>query len=163
MRAAAQRAARAASARQAPVRGRAGLSARLRTDGVRAAVGLAALTCLPAAGACPLTTPAPPGEQRIEAGALQLAWRAEPAPLAVGRPFALELHVCPRAARLLRVDATMPEHRHGMNYRPSLRPLGEGRWRAEGLLWHMAGRWELAVEVDAHGERRWLRQSVSLP
>ena len=37
------------------------------------------------------------------------------------------------------VPARMPEHRHGMNYRPSLTPQGPGRWRADGLLWHMAG------------------------
>lgn len=92
-----------------------------------------------------------------------MAWRAEPAALAVGRPFALTLTVCPATARVTRVDATMPEHRHGMNYRPSVQALGDGRWRAEGLLWHMAGRWELAVEVDSAGERRWLRQSVVLP
>ena len=64
---------------------------------------------------------------------------------------------------MIRVDATMLEHRHGMNYRPSVKSLGEGRWRAEGLLWHMSGRWELAIEVDNGGERTWLRQSVVLP
>ena len=94
---------------------------------------------------------------------LKLAWKAVPAPIVAGRPFAIELQVCPVDARVLRVDATMPDHRHGMNYRPSLRPLGDGRWRAEGLLWHMAGRWELQIDVDAGGRRQVLRQSVTLP
>ena len=45
-----------------------------------------------------------------------------PDPIAVGEHFALDFAVCPRAKgeapRSVRVDAGMPEHRHGMNYRP---------------------------------------------
>lgn len=118
---------------------------------------------LPVAG-CPLPAGATPaaGGQPLAQGPVQLAWRAEPAELAVGRPFALVIQLCPAPARLLRVDATMPEHRHGMNYRPSVKPLGESQWRADGLLWHMAGRWELAFEVENGSERMWLRQSIVL-
>jgi hypothetical protein len=36
--------------------------------------------------------------------------------------------VCAAApARVLRVDADMPEHRHGMNYRARVSPAGDGR------------------------------------
>lgn len=115
--------------------------------------------------ACPLPAAQPGEGPRLEAGGIQVAWLAEPERLAVGRPFALKLQVCPASAQVLRVDATMPEHRHGMNYRPSVKPVGEraqGQWRAEGLLWHMAGRWELAIEVEDGGQRAWLRQSIVL-
>jgi len=112
--------------------------------------------------ACPLPPPQA-GERQITEGAAQVAWKPEPAPLTVGRAFALQMRVCPATARVLRVDATMPEHRHGMNYRPSVKSQGEGLWRAEGLLWHMVGRWELAIEVEVAGERTWLRQAVQLP
>lgn len=115
---------------------------------------------MPAIAACP---PPPEAGARLDSGPVQLAWRAEPAPIAVSRPFALLVTLCPADARLLRVDATMPEHRHGMNYRPSLQPLGGGLWRVEGLLWHMAGRWELRLEVEAAGTTQILRQSVTLP
>jgi hypothetical protein len=57
----------------------------------------------------------------------------------------------------------MPEHRHGMNYAPSLQALGDGRWRAEGLLWHMSGRWELRFELGLGDAAHVLRQSVVLP
>lgn len=114
-----------------------------------------------AAQACPLP-PLQAGEQRIQQGGVELAWRAEPGGVSVGQPFQLHVRLCPATARLLRVDATMPEHRHGMNYRPSLKMQGQGRWRAEGLLWHMAGRWELAFEVESGGERRWLRHAMTL-
>ena len=114
---------------------------------------------MPAWAACP---PPPEAGERLDAGAVQLAWRAEGGTIAVGRPFALLLTLCPQDARLLRVDATMPEHRHGMNYRPSLHDLDGGAWRVEGLLWHMAGRWELRLDVEAAGTTHTLRQSVNL-
>lgn len=114
---------------------------------------------MPAFAACP---PPPEAGARLDSGPVQLAWRAEPEPIAVSRPFALLVTLCPADARLLRVDATMPEHRHGMNYRPSLQPLGGGVWRVEGLLWHMAGRWELRLDVEVAGARQVLRQPVTL-
>ena len=97
------------------------------------------------------------------AGAVQLAWRVDGAPITGGQHFALLLQVCPADARLLKVDARMPEHRHGMNYRPSLKALGGGRWRADGLMFHMAGRWELAFDVEAGARRERLVDSVVLP
>jgi hypothetical protein len=124
----------------------------------RAAWTLAAAS-LGAQAACP---PAPAGAQLITQGAVQAAWWAEPAPIAVGKPFALRLQLCPAGAQLLRVDATMPEHRHGMNYKPSVKSQGGGRWRAEGLLWHMPGRWELRLDVQAAGAEHRLRQSLTL-
>ena len=120
---------------------------------------LLAAAVVPAWAACP--PPAEAGE-RLDSGAVQLAWRAEAGPIAVGRPFALRVTLCPADARLVRVDASMPEHRHGMNYRPSVQALGGGLWHAEGLLWHMAGRWELRLDVEAAGATHTLRQSVTL-
>ncbi len=39
------------------------------------------------------------------------------------------------------------QHKHGMNYRPSVKALGQGLYRAEGLMFHMPGRWELVFEL----------------
>src|SRR5262245_6333964 len=79
-----------------------------------------------------------------------VAWWPDPAPIPLGAHFRIELAVCAAdgraAVETIAVDAEMPEHRHGMNYRPSLTPLGGGRYRAEGLLFHMPGRWRLTVE-----------------
>jgi len=72
------------------------------------------------------------------------------APIRVGEHFALELAVCP-PPDAVRVDASMPAHRHGMNYRPSVVPLGGGRYRAEGLMLHMPGDWRLVFELRAGG------------
>lgn len=112
-----------------------------------------------ARGGCPA---AGPGVQVVREGPVEVQWRALPA-LTVGKPFAMDITVCPAAAELLRIDASMPEHRHGMNYRPSLTPQGPGHWRAEGLLWHMSGRWELRLDLKHAGQELRVRQSVTLP
>lgn len=116
-------------------------------------------TAMPVA-ACPLL---PTDGPRLASGPVQLAWRTEPANVLPGKMFVLLLKVCPADATLTAVDATMPQHGHGMNYRPSLQALGGGRWRAEGLLWHMAGTWQLQLDVDHQGVRHTLRQQVALP
>ena len=105
---------------------------------------------------------AQPGDQRLAAGAVQAWWRTEPKSLRVGQPFSVLVSLCPAQAQLLRVDAHMPEHRHGMNYRPTLQPLGAGRWRAQGLLWHMPGRWELVLETSLAEQPQRLAQSIEL-
>jgi hypothetical protein len=94
-----------------------------------------------------------------------VAFRPEPA-VAVSRHFALDIVVCPKAGAprpaTLDVDAVMPAHRHGMNYRPSVTATAPGRWRAEGLLLHMPGAWEFRFDVGTGGdtERAMLRREI---
>jgi hypothetical protein len=113
-----------------------------------------------AASGCPAT--AQDGEL-VSADAITLAWQATPRSIVVGKPFTLQLVLCPAEAQLVAVDATMPDHRHGMNYRPSLKALGGGRWRADGLLWHMSGRWQLRFDVQQGAARQTLTRDVVLP
>ena len=112
----------------------------------------------PARAADPVPAPCPTGTawRGIEGPGLGVAWRVVPGPIVVGRPFSIELAVCARGERApaidrLRVDAWMPEHRHGMNYRPTLTGEPPGPIRADGLLFHMPGRWQLVVELRADG------------
>ena len=113
------------------------------------------------AAACEL----PAGGDRLEAGRYALALKTEPGAIAVGKFFAVIVAVCARdgapAPESVRVDASMPEHRHGMNYRPRISGDGES-WRAEGLMFHMPGRWEFLVEIRAGGrtERATLSRRV---
>ena len=116
-----------------------------RGGAVRAQALILALA-VPAAQACEL--PGGPAE-KLQSAAYTILYRAAPA-LRAGEHFALELAVCPAPSEL-RVDAWMPDHRHGMNYRPSLKALGGGRYRAEGLLFHMPGRWEFLFELRGGG------------
>jgi len=89
---------------------------------------------------------------RLESPRFVVAFRASPE---VGKFFSLEIAACAKSAvapESLKVDAHMPEHRHGMNYAPEVKPLGPGRWRAEGLMFHMPGKWELVFEIRAAGK-----------
>jgi hypothetical protein len=103
-----------------------------------------------AAAACAL----PAGGVRLESERYAMVMSTEPDAIAVGKFFAVVLVLCPKGEapmpEALRVDATMPAHRHGMNYRPRLSGEG-GRYRAEGLMFHMPGQWEFVVELRAGG------------
>ena len=119
---------------------------------------LAFLSTATAAQACEL-----PGAsaQKVQSGKYLVLYRTQPSPLKVGQHFALEFAVCP-APESVRVDATMPEHRHGMNYRPTITGSGEGPYRADGLMFHMAGRWELVFELRSGGKTERVTQSIRL-
>lgn len=114
------------------------------------------LSAATAASAC---TPALPGGnaaavRHIDSTQYSLAFRTSPEKIAVGQHFAVEFALCakPGAAvpHIVRVDAHMPEHRHGMNYRTTVTGNG-GKYRAEGLMFHMPGRWEYIFEVRGGG------------
>ena len=88
---------------------------------------------------------------RLESPRYVLVYEASPR---IGAFFSVDVAACAKsgpAPRTLKIDAHMPEHRHGMNYAPKITTLGPGRWRAEGLMLHMPGKWELMFVVD--GER----------
>jgi hypothetical protein len=107
-----------------------------------------------------------PETGRLTHPRVQLAWRAQPEPIVVGRPFAIEFDVCPASAGAsvdrVRVDASMPAHRHGMNYQPRIAQPAPGRFRAEGLLWHMPGTWQVLFEMRVDGEPVRLTQDVAV-
>ena len=90
-------------------------------------------------------------KRRIENEKYEIVLSSHPAPIETGKHFTLDIAVCPHGAAELpetvRVDAVMPEHRHGMNYRPVVVARGPGLYRAEGLMLHMAGNWELRIDV----------------
>ncbi|MCW5751017.1 MAG: hypothetical protein KIT81_07705 [Alphaproteobacteria bacterium] len=97
------------------------------------------------------------GAKRLATDGQVLKFRTLPASPGVGQPFAVELALCGAdgrpAATPPRVDAWMPDHRHGMNLKPQLRTLAPGRFMAEGFLFHMPGLWEFRFEIGAPPDR----------
>ncbi len=91
------------------------------------------------------------GKRTVENSHYIVAYATTPAAIEINRHFVVEFAVCPRGGarppQAVRIDAHMPEHRHGMNYRPGVTVLRPGTYRAEGLLLHMPGRWELTFDV----------------
>ena len=106
------------------------------------------------------------GGAKVESDRYVLAYRTRPDKVTVGQHFAMELVVCAKsgqpAPESLRLDAHMPEHRHGMNYKTTVKPADGGRYLAEGFMLHMPGRWEFIFEVRSAGKTDRVTRSVTL-
>lgn len=83
-----------------------------------------------------------------------VAFRFEPKTIPLNEPFIIEAWVFEGAEWLqpatdvaLVGDAAMPQHRHGMLVRPTVAARGVGRFRIEGMLFHMPGAWELYFDM----------------
>jgi YtkA-like len=115
---------------------------------------LALVVAYPACADCPLDLGRGTGLV-VFSSHYMVAFRPEPMRIEVGEPFSLLFNVCTKndkPAELVAIDAQMPEHKHGMNYRPTIVSLGNGRYRVDGMVFHMPGRWELAIDVRAGEE-----------
>ena len=132
-----------------------------RAVGVIFALSIAALRAH-SASACAV----PDGFTRLASPEAEIAYRWEPSDLKVGQFFAAEVIACrapgPDAVREIVLDAQMPAHGHGMNYRPTATPTGLGRFRFTGLMLHMAGTWRLTFDLFQGDRRTRLTQEVTL-
>ena len=106
------------------------------------------------------------GATMVESTRYVLAYRTKPAKLAVGQHFVVEMAVCPKggeaAPETVRVDGFMPEHNHGMNYKAVVKAGEGGRYLAEGMMFHMPGKWDFIFEVRGGGKADRMTQSVIL-
>ena len=136
-----------------------------RRNALAAATALLAGPALAAAD-CAARLKAPRAMQAEQAG-YTVAFAPRPAPLASGRHFALDIAVCGPAdgqqPRGIQVDADMPAHRHGMNYRATVASRGPGLYRAEGLMLHMPGRWRFMFDLQLDGRTLQLAHEVDVP
>ena len=94
------------------------------------------------------------GGARIVGGLWTAWWRSEPAAIPVGAHFSIHFHLCGPPVVRVGVRGWMPDHRHGMNYQPAV-TLNGLSGTAEGLMFHMPGRWQLILDVRgaAGGEK----------
>jgi len=60
------------------------------------------------------------------------------------------------------VDAEMPHHGHGMNFVPTVKRKGGDTFVGEGLLFHMSGRWVLAIDIGEDGVRERVQWNVDV-
>jgi hypothetical protein len=149
------------------VRGTCGLSARFVALFALAVAACAGPRAGPRGGAAPPaghehpeTSPSPPhpweGGTSITSadGAWRVVYRLSGDAIPRGKPFTIDAWVfaadapeLPRTDVELTMDAAMPEHGHGMNRVPRIERRRDGRFHAEGMLFHMPGKWELYFDV----------------
>jgi hypothetical protein len=67
-----------------------------------------------------------------------------------------------RGANVL-VLGGMPAHSHGLPTTPVVRELGDGRYRVEGLKFHMPGAWVVAFRIKAPGGTDSVSFALDLP
>lgn len=107
----------------------------------------ASAACLPSSAGVPIA--------RAGTSEQLAALRFEPTAIVVGKPFTVHIQLCPAAFKdvsSVAIDATMPAHKHGMNYRPKLEGKGDGRYEARGFLFHMPGRWAVELTIASPGD-----------
>ena len=98
-----------------------------------------------------------------------VSYDSDPAPIPVNAPFVLGIDVFTDDSKSSRVsdvtvdaDAEMPEHGHGMNLLPPTEAVGDGRFEADGFLFHMTGYWEIIVYVNGPDGSEDIRFPVEL-
>ena len=127
---------------------------------------IAAALFLAANGVAAQGCPELAGAQKVESERYVVAYRPRPDRVVVGKHFAVEFTVCAKsgqpAPEAVRVDGYMPEHRHGMNYRAVVKPAEGGRYVADGLMFHMPGKWDFIFEVRGGGKTDRMTHGVIL-
>lgn len=129
--------------------------------------GIAVAVAL-AAGVAHACGEALPGARTtVESSRYVVTYVTAPSPIEIGRHFVVDFAVCPRQGgatpQSVRVDANMPEHKHGMNYRAGVTVVRPGTFRAEGLLFHMPGRWDLTFDVVSGNTTERLASVIRVP
>jgi hypothetical protein len=100
-------------------------------------------------------------------GNYTVSFKPSPDPIPMNQLFDLVVTATPKAAGsgnapAIEVDARMPAHGHGMNRVPKVARQGDGSFKAEGLLFHMPGHWELYFDISQGGKSERAQFDVDL-
>ena len=133
--------------------------ARWRPGGLALAAALALVLAVGHAAACDRPE-GWTGDTKITGELWTAWWRSEPAPIPVSAHFSIHFHLCGPPVGRVGVRGWMPDHRHGMNYRPAV-TLNGSSGTVEGLMFHMPGRWQLILDVrGAAGREKLTAETV---
>ncbi|MEH6475755.1 MAG: hypothetical protein V7727_08695 [Sneathiella sp.] len=74
-----------------------------------------------------------------------------PAQVMVGKPFSVRVSVCSKKGQSflgdIKINAMMPMHKHGMNYKPSIEKISDGKFEMKGFVFHMPGKWQYKIDL----------------
>ncbi|MFQ5609181.1 MAG: FixH family protein [Woeseiaceae bacterium] len=108
-------------------------------------------------------------EWTSDAGHFRLRFRSELEPLKINTIHSWVLFITDNDGNkvdgaAITVAGGMPEHDHGMPTAPRVTAgLGDGRYRVEGMRFHMRGDWEVRIEIDTGSERDGITIELTLP
>lgn len=105
-----------------------------------------------------------PGET-LRSDGFSVNFSIEPEDIQVGQPFSLVMRICENGKPWsggLDVDAGMPSHGHGMNYRLEIQAAGGGAYNANGLVFHMPGEWRLSFRLSTENGSLELQHTITL-
>lgn len=93
-----------------------------------------------------------------ERGVYQVRFESSLKPIEINRIHSWVLHVTadgePVTAAAMTVSGGMPAHDHGLPTSPRItEELDQGKYRLDGMRFHMRGEWEVTVEIEADGKR----------
>lgn len=122
------------------------------------------------AGCGDSTSPAPEPRSRTirsNGGSFSVTFESTPHPIPMNALFDLTFRVVSHQPGktqepAIAVDARMPAHFHGMTRAPKLGRLPDGSYKAEGMLFHMPGHWELTFDVNHGGKTERAQADVDL-
>ena len=108
----------------------------------------------PTAFAEPAAPPPGPRAQTTAEGHYFVVYEPRPDPIPLNQLFAVRVLVYDASDHTKRVrdvsvtvGAAMPEHNHGMNTQAMPMRTADGDWVVDGMLFHMAGQWQLMIAV----------------
>ena len=131
---------------------------------MRRAFTIALLAAFPAG----CDSPAPPAKRQVDSngGGYTVTFESTPTPIPMNDVFDLRFTVVPKSGSsqglAVQVDARMPAHGHGMNRVPKLTAQPDGSYKAEGMLFHMPGHWELYFDIAQAGKTERAQFDVDL-
>ncbi len=121
-------------------------------------VGLAAIALVLAQGTAALSA-CSTGEGAPMQGPPDAPWKVaialDPKGVPPSARFQADISICPANSGVpshITVDATMPAHKHGMNYKPRVLRAENGRYEVKDLLFHMPGVWRFEVTAYLDGK-----------
>jgi hypothetical protein len=106
--------------------------------------------------ATPAAAPIWPATRKTDRGNFTVTIQPAGSGITLNKHFSLNAILTPEtgasAPTSVSVNADMPSHGHGMNTAPETIHEEGQRYRADGMLFHMAGDWSIMVEITAGGK-----------
>ena len=115
------------------------------------------------------STPIPGATTAVsEKGLFQVRYESSPTPVPLLTVHTWTITVTDAAGQPVREAAItvlggMPAHAHGLPTTPVVSELGDGRYRVEGLKFHMPGAWVVAFRIRADGGTDAVSFALELP